>query len=303
MFSDQPVTPRRLEIVVDVVAEYGRSSVLRREQLLELLQPETLPNFNPNAESPRVASEQAVRAARDIGLIEEVEGGWRIVEVVTTRRGRDSRSLVLAAVDERVLNDTDVEPYFSLFYSYLLGLGAEADAHRDDQEWATAYNDVLHRGTLGNNPLNGTKVRGLWRWYPYAGLGWVDSGDVFQCEPYERVRRALPKVFGAERRLEADAFARALASTCPELDGGRLFQHANPESAADTRAFSLGLAQALIGLHEDKVIVLDCPRDSRGWDLSAGEPTDDGATLRSSRLDGVEWKPSSKRQRKTSTVA
>jgi hypothetical protein len=277
-----------VEILVDVVAEYVRTGTLRREQLLELVQPDTLPDFSPTAESPRIAGENTLRAARDLALVEETDSGWTIPAAYRERRTRLTRELVLDALDARVLGGTDVEPYFALFYSYLLGLGSDADERRDDKDWAASFNEVLRLGAETSNPFNATKVRGLWRWFPYAGLGWADGRDVFQCEPYERVRRALPRVFGDARRLEADVFASRLAESCPELDGGRLYRRANPRSEGAGRVFSLGLAQALVALHEDGVIVLDCPADSRGWDLSAAEPPNDGVRLRSSRLDAVE---------------
>jgi len=283
VFSDQPVTPKRLEILVGAIAEYGRSNALHRESLLEMLQPETLPDYKENS---RVAGEQTLRAARDLGIVEEVNDGWVITE---SYRGRESGEAILVALDNRVLADTEVEPYFALFYSFLLGLGPTADSRRDDQEWASSFNNEVFRGVPQSNPFNATKVRGLWRWFPYVGLGWADSNDVFQCEPYDRVRRALPRIFGTDRRLDSDVLLTRLSTACPELDGGQIFRLANPGISDGGRALTLGLAQALVALHEDNVVVLHCPADSRGWDLSVAEPPNDGRTMRSAHLDAIEW--------------
>jgi hypothetical protein len=288
MFSDQPVTPRRVEIMLDVITAYGRSAPLRKEQLLELVQPETLPGFNTKAESARSQGESALRAARELDLVEEQEGGWVPRDTYRESRKDDTRTVVRRALDARVLADSEVEPYFALFYSYLLGLGQDADQSVDEDERASAFNRALGFGSNTPNPFNATKLRGLWRWFPYAGLGWFDSREVFQCDPYERVRRALPGIYEGDVRLDGDVFMARLARICPELDGGSIFRRANGTIEGTRRVVSLGLAQALVGLHEDGVLTLDCPRDGRGWDLSAGDPSFDGKTLQSERLDAVE---------------
>ena len=78
MFTDQPVTPRRLEILVEVVDELGATGTLKREALLELLQPETLPDFNSEAGEPRSAAKAALKAAIDLGLVTEDGGVLRL---------------------------------------------------------------------------------------------------------------------------------------------------------------------------------------------------------------------------------
>ncbi|MFN9214042.1 MAG: hypothetical protein ACK51E_02760 [Gemmatimonadota bacterium] len=299
MFTDQPVTPRRVEILLDVLAEYGRPTPLKKGALFALLQPETLPNFNPGAASPRSQAESALRAARELGLVKENDEGWCLSDAYRVGRRDETRIQVLRALDACVLVDTAVEPYFALFYAYLLGLGARADKQHDDEAWASAFNRALGYGADQPNPFNATKLRGLWRWLPYTGLGWFDNRQVFQCDPYERVKRALPAVFEHDERLDADVFMTHLARACPELDGGQLFRRANADAPIGGKVMSVGLAQALLALHEDEVLVLECPRDGRGWDLQAAEPSFDGRTLQSPRLDAVTFAPGRARRRAT----
>jgi hypothetical protein len=299
MFTDQPVTPRRVEILLDVLAEYGRPTPLKKEALFELLQPEALRDFNARAANPRSQAESALRAARELGLVEEKEEGWCLSDAYRVSRREDTRTQVLRALDARVLVSTDVEPYFALFYAYLLGLGARADEELDDEARASAFNRALGFGADTPNPFNATKLRGLWRWLPYTGLGWFDNREVFQCDPYERVKRALPTLFEHDERLDADVFMTHLARACPELDGGHLYRRANGDAPLGGKVMSVGLAQALLALHEDGVLVLDCPRDGRGWDLQAAEPAFDGHTLNSPRLDAVALAPVRARRRAT----
>lgn len=300
MFTDQPVTPRRLEILLNVLAAYGRQTPMKRDQLFELVQPETLPDFNAKAANPRSQAESALRAARELGLVEDNEEGWSLSEVYRVSRRDDARTQVLRALDARVLASTKVEPYFSLFYAYLLGLGTRADEDLADELRASAFNRALGFGPDTSNPFNATKLRGLWRWLPYTGLGWFDNRKVFQCDPYERVKRALPTLFEHDERHDADVFMTHLARACPELDGGHLFRQANADAPLGGKVMTVGLAQALLALHEDGVLVLDCPRDGRGWDLQAAEPAFDGRTLNSSRLDAVAL-PSARSRRRATT--
>ena len=68
------------------------------------------------------------------------------------------------------------------------------------------------------------------RWYPYVGLGWLDPAGAFVPDPTERLRRSLPAIWGRERRLDAEEFMDRLGRTCPELDGGVLFNEATVSS-------------------------------------------------------------------------
>ena len=45
-----------------------------------------------------------------------------------------------------------------------------------------------------------------------------------------------------------------------------------------------------IDLHFDRVIRLFCAADSRGWSIEAAQPPNDGDTLRSGRVDYVEYR-------------
>ncbi len=112
-------------------------------------------------------------------------------------------------------------------------------------------------------------------------MGWNDSNDQFQPDPTKRLLRALPSIFDKDKKLEADTFMERLAEKCPELDGGKLFLQANQYSGynSNDKRCSLGLSQALLSLHEDEIITLYCPGDSRGWDIGIAEPSFDETIL------------------------
>jgi hypothetical protein len=281
MFTDNPVTPVRLEILIGLLRECSRG--LSRKEVCRLLQPEPL-NPDTSGGSPAVAT---VKAALELELAEE-QGGQLSLKPAC-RKESDSRVAILRAFDARVLASADVEKYFALFYAYYLGLGKKAYAYRasNKEQWAEQFNSAVFGDAAQDNRFNSTKLTGLHRWFSYVGLGWFDPVGEFQANPYERLQRALPIIFGRQKRLGVDDFMAQLAGHCPELDGGSLFVQANPRWSADDRRCTLGLSHALIELHLDKIIRLSCPADSSGWDIREAEPPG-GDSFGSSKIAALE---------------
>jgi hypothetical protein len=182
-----------------------------------------------------------------------------------------------------------VEPYFALFYSYLLSLNAEGGVKKTGDEWSRDFERDVLGGQRSDNPFNRDKWTGLNRWVGYAGLGWYDPGDNFQPNPYGRLLRRLPALFAGEKKLTGEAFMQNMSTACPELDGGSLFMQAHKSRAYEPAAkvCTLGLSHALIDLHQDGWIRLNCPRDSRGWSIELAEPPSDDL-MRSGRIDSIE---------------
>src|SRR5262249_42972137 len=149
-------------------------------------------------------------------------------------------------------------------YSYLLALDGEGGRDRPRSEWVNGFRDS-YAAAGGADPFNTNKLTGLHRWYSYAGLGWYDPREVFLPNPYERLRRRLPGLFGADRSLPTAEFFRRLARCCPELDGGDIYRAVNTRFDSDRRDCSLGLSHALVDLNLDGVLRLHCPSDSQGW--------------------------------------
>jgi hypothetical protein len=282
MFTDGPVTPVRLEILVDLLRKLGGG--LAREEVYHLLQPKSL---QPDPEL--APAKQTVRAALELGLAEEA--GRKLWPSDSCKKEGTARSAVLRAFDDRVLASTDSEKYFALFYAYYLFLGkAVYDlSGQSSEDWAKQFNDVVFYGEARSNPFNPEKLRGLHRWFGYVGLGWYDPAENFQANPYDRIARALPKIFGGADKLTAAKFMKGLAAACPELDGGQIFQEANRKWRGADKQCTLGLGHALIELHEDKVILLDCPADCSDWSLGEADPPRDDH-FKGDRFVSVAWK-------------
>jgi hypothetical protein len=284
MFTDQPVTPVRLETLIDLLRNIPNRKV-NRKMLFELLQPEGLPQLDAS----RVQAKQTVKAALELKLIQEDEQE-RVIGLTFERKDkRTTRRVVLEALDSLILSDTQVEPYFALFFSYLLSLNAGGGVKKSGDEWARDFERDVQGGQRSDNPFNKEKVTGIHRWMSYAGLGWYDPNEVFQPNPYGRLRRRLPTIFAGEKKLTGEAFMQRLSSECPELDGGEIFLQAHRRQSYDPalKTCTLGLSHALVDLHQEGVIRLFRPRDNRGWSIEAAKPPRD-EDQQSERIDTIE---------------
>lgn len=278
MFTDSPATPVRLEVLLDVVK--SKTEGIQRSVLYELLQPSSLSRGGQDQ------AKNTVAAAKELGLVEE-----KTANIIRLSKGFDKKKSaqenILDAIDQKVLTNAKIELHLALFFAYYLGL--DKDIYErvswSNDDWANAFNENVFQNEPNQNPFNATKSTGLHRWLSYIGLGWYDSNGQFQPDPVERLLRALPVIFGSIKKLPGDDFMERLAATCPELDGGVLFLQANQYRGYDPehKQCSLGLSQALLGLHEDGKITLDCPVDSRGWNIGVAEPSNDD-TIKSDRI-------------------
>jgi hypothetical protein len=204
--------------------------------------------------------------------------------------GISTREFLLGILDKKIASATEIEPYYAPFFSYLLQSDNHDSKGRDGEDWAIRFNQECPLVARAGNPFNKTKFTGLVkRWYSYSGHGWEDPSGTFQPNPYGRVKRSLPDIFGRKLRLSADDFMANLALHCPELDGGAIFMNASPQHDPKFKKLTLGLSHALVDLHSDNVIQLNCPVDSRGWSIEAAQPPVDGNLMHSSRIDHVEY--------------
>lgn len=282
MFTEALATPTRLETLLDLLRTQPKKR-WNESQVALLLQPEGLPSVHPT----RPQALKMIVAAEELGLVER--GAAEMMRLTFPAEDeRDSRTVLCEALDKHVLDNLDVEPYFAPFYSYILSLGLDADKKQNRDYWVSGFLNAYPKAKEAN-PFNETKLTGLCRWYSYAGLGWSDTRDVFQCDPYKRLLRRLPKVFGKDKELPAVDFFNQVASACPELDGGVIYRAVGTGTGLSERRCSLGLSRALIELHLEKIIRLHCPTDSDGWSIGDADPPRDGTDLRSDKVDRVSW--------------
>jgi hypothetical protein len=243
--------------------------------------------FQPASVTPnQTQSQEALKAAMELKLVLEAED--KTVTPAKELTGKFPVDEYLKAVlDDMVLGALDIEPYLALFYSFMLGRDQNAFGKTRD-DWVLDFNREVFDNKEQSNQFNSTKWTGLHRWFSYMGLGWYDQSGEFNCNPFSRVARRLPVLFGQKKKLESDAFFSALSVACPELDGGEIFLKANRRYDPSARQCSLGLSHALIDLHYSQLIVLHCPKDSAGWSIAIAGPPGDGKTLVGDRISQIE---------------
>jgi hypothetical protein len=275
MFMDQPITPTRVEALIDLLRVLpGRRAAV--PALKGLLQPKGLPGLSPNSDQAR----KTITAAKEIDLVTEANG--EIELAISSRDRRSARDILLDALDLKVLAQTDVEPWFARFYAFLIGRPedeAQAGVGQHGGQWETRFNQEALKGREVDNRFNKDKYTGFHRWFRYTGLGWYDSNGFFQPNPYERLTRRLPQIFKGQEALDSDEFLHQLSKNCPELDGGAIFLEVNSDYQPERRECTGALSAALVELHLDGVLELECPSDSVGWSLGAVSPPMKGSFL------------------------
>lgn len=279
MFTDNPTVPAQLEVLLDVVYAM-RQRKATPDALRQLVQPKGLRDLTD-------ASKQLsnhLSAAEELGLVAADEDNN--IRLTYPVRGRHvPRLAIVAAFDRVALADARAEKWAGRFYAFLI-------VHEEEPGGAEAvtngFMQALAPDVDRSNPMNPEKYRALMRWYPYVGLGMIDPAGAFIPDPTERLRRSFPAIWGKAKRLDADEFMERMARACPELDGGLLFDEAtagsyNPSARQCTQA----VANSLRRFHEEGVLTLHCPADSRGWSLErAGSGPVPGEF--SNRVDSIE---------------
>ena len=280
MFTDGPATPARLEILLAVVASKPKG--LTRKDLYDLMQPESLRSNTEKATNN-------LKAGLEIELLEEEKKGSIIRLHETYDKKLSARENILNALDGKALENSEVELHLALFYAYYLGLDTRIYERSDwdGERWSDQFNTDVFGETEQSNRFNKTKYTGIQRWLNYLGLGWYDSNGFFHPDPTERILRSMSSIFGEEKKITGDQFMSKLAEVCPELDGGEMFLQANKSYDANAKECTLGLSQALVGLHEDGFVRLTCPIDSRGWNLGKAKPGRDDS-IKTDRLEVIE---------------
>jgi hypothetical protein len=283
MFTDGPSTPARLEILLGVVASKPKG--LTRKDLYDLMQPESLRSNTEKATNN-------VKAGLELELLEEEKKGSIIRLHKSYDKKLSARENILMALDGKVLKNSEVELHLALFYAYYLGLNTQIYecSDWDGERWSDQFNTDVFGETPQPNRFNNTKYTGIHRWLSYIGLGWYDSNKLFNPDPTERILRSINSIFGKEKKITGDQFMSKLADVCPELDGGKMFLQANKNYDINAKECTLGLSQALVGLHEDGFVCLHCPIDSRGWNLGKAKPGRDDS-IKTDRLELIEIIP------------
>jgi len=124
------------------------------------------------------------------------------------------------------------------------------------------FNTEVFPNALEERPFNTTKFNAWRKWAAFLGLGWiwrVSTREILLPDATVRLRNRLGILFQEEEQISFGLFMERLAITCPELDGGVLFNYCWQASrGAEQRGnrVSLMVSTGLRTLHSLGVIKL-----------------------------------------------
>lgn len=189
----------------------------------------------------------------------------------------------------------NIESVIAEAYAWLV---VESHARRD-LGWlyelgANEFADQVDAGLVGEDDdgrlMNPTKVTAWRRWLLFMGLSVkLPSAIVDYPMPAKRIEIELRRAnVGQSTSMPAGSFVDLLASRCPYLDRGRLFQQACARKGytADRRTLSAVLSNALRELNAEGKILLKLSRDTADAISLCPDPT-----TRSVSFDEVEIWP------------
>jgi hypothetical protein len=266
------ITPHRLYALVRLVP---RLKAPRKQTIINMLQPSILVENQSSAES-------VYDAARDYGLIREQPDEAVVLNVEQEHiQSIDSfrrymQHALLGVKEEHIPN-------------YLFNLYSAWYATQDEQvllfsgsDYDVKFNDQLFKD-LSTNAFNMTKFNAWRSWAAFLGLGWpMKAGlsetrrEILVPDAHIRLREVLSMLLPEENEeISINVFAERLAITCPELDGGDLFEYCWQHSRGSEQRgnnLSLMVSTGLRVLHDTGIIQLIQQRDaSSNWYLYPAE--------------------------------
>ncbi|MES3100515.1 hypothetical protein [Sphingomonas faeni] len=153
------------------------------------------------------------------------------------------------------------------------GLGWIYEAGRD--EFADRANAALVGEDDDGRLMNTTKVPAWRRWLRFMGLGQAMPDMLDYPSPASRLAIELRRSGSGGSTMDSNSFLQVVATRCPYLDRGRLFNQACRRigHTPSTGRLSPLLSGALRDLHDEGALTLQLAGDSAGAVLLSAEPT------------------------------
>lgn len=272
IINTNPVTPHRLHALVRLVS---RLRTPDRNDLLEMLQP-------PDLVGSQEASKEVYRAAVNFRVVVEDENGRVSLHPdIGKRRNIESVDGFRTFMQKRltgIANEND-DNYLLNFVTAWYAVQNERifQYRKKDEIWQRFNRDMDPRGEeelRGEGRLfNPTKLNGWLTWASFLGWGWTMTAgkEMLMPDAHKRLTPFLTLLLPDSKETPFSQFAKNLANSCPELDGGSLFEKCWQASrSAEPRGnrLSLMLSTSLRSLHDNGKIRLIHYADSTDeWQL------------------------------------
>lgn len=251
LINHAQVTPHRLRVAVQLVARLGQPT---REELQALLQPESLTNS-------QLAATSVLTAAQYCRLVSVTSDRYSLLVDPDVAESVDAFRLHLQGNILGVTNESGPNYLFNLFSAWY-AVQNESVYNMEQGQYHVTFNEQLFPGS-SERAFNREKLPAWSNWAAFLGLCWPlrVGGSQQRMIPnaYRRLKpimRDLLPMDGAY--VPFGTFFSKVATTCPELDGGSLFEQSWNASRGHTArsSLSLMLSSGLRQLHDARVIEL-----------------------------------------------
>lgn len=282
ILNSATITPHRLHAMVRLIPRLKNLNPSRND-VLNMLQPEIL-SKNQNT------SADVYKAARHCNLIQESEGEGVVSLVVDQDQietfqnfQRQMQRILTGITDEQENN------HLLNIYTAWYAVQNESILTYTRKDFESHFNKQVYPGEE-DRQFNTTKFNGWRTWAAFLGWGRLMKKGTFDILVPDATLRIEPLLGcllpDGEQLVSFGAFVQNLAATCPELDGGVLFNYCWKASrGAEQRGtrLSLMLSTALRVLHNLEQIELVRQADaSYLWQLypAMGHPVQEVSHIR-----------------------
>ncbi len=266
LINNGQVTPQRLHTLLRLVDRRNKSS---REDLLRLLQPSELSTNTSAAAAVFVA-------AVNTGLIvNDTSEGVVTLASGIKRSQLESTDAFRSFMQERLCGISDPDDDNYLLNQVVAWYAVQTpDVYRlKKRDLAAKFNAELYSSgpyadAETGRAINDTKLNAWTTWVTFLGWGISAAGVLWPIAH----GRLLPKLASLRgRTLPMGDFMTWLGETCPEMDGGTLFEQCwqvSRPSQSRGQQLSLMLSTALGTLHALKKVRLEYSADAQSrWQI------------------------------------
>ncbi|HVB25454.1 MAG TPA: protein DpdG [Ktedonobacteraceae bacterium] len=269
IISEGQVEPHRLRALVKLIVDLKEPDV---QDIYDLLQPAALTTdqsavkatFRIAVDCGLVADSKNTRALVSAEQVETMTAFQKLMQqclLNVTEEGRPNYRLNLytawyAVQNERVFRELATLGYDGPFNTEVFPNTSESDERR----------------------FNSTKLNGWRKWATFLGFGWIrriGSASIVIPDATVRLHTSLDALLQDKQRISFGQFMKRLATTCPELDGGKLFDYcwqASRGAEQPGNQVSLMVSTGLRTLYSQGVIELSEQADALDiWHLYPAE--------------------------------
>ena len=274
------VEPHRLRAMTKLIADLEGP---KRQDIINLLQPEALLAGN-TSEGALSASKNTFRIAVDCKLVTDTENMEKVTTALVTPEQVATMTSFQQLMQNKVLGvDEENQPnYLFNLYSAWYAIQDERVFHELALKgYDDPFNTEIFPDITDDRRFNSTKFAAWRKWAAFLGLGWVariGGRDVLVPDATVRLRNIIKQLFQDDDTIRFGQFMEQLATKCPELDGGKLFDYcwkASRGSEQRGNQVSLMVSTGLRTLDGLKVVKLTEQADSLNiWQLypATGNP-------------------------------